>query len=145
MPRIVFALILLVAAAPAADRELERAAREVREHAARAPFGVALDSYLRASQLLRAGDPPLAWEFAVAAAELLKTDGREVYEAGRVARSLMDLDPARGEPLARSLPGRQYPLGGLVGYWLAKEEPRRAAEILREAWQIGRASCWETV
>lgn len=140
MLRVGFVLALMAVAVPGEagwNRKVESAAGEVRSHAARAPYGVAIDSYLRAAQLLQDAHPRLAWEFALAAVEALKTRETVGYEANRVVRVLMAINPTEGERIAAALPGRPLAYGGLALHWLAKEEYGRAAELVRKAWGEG--------
>src|SRR5574340_1084053 len=135
-------MLLCVAAAAALhaatwDAKVESAARLVRERAAREPAAVGFASLLRGAELLRVPKPALAWECALAAAELLKTTKDTGYSNSRLTRILMAVDPAQGERVARELPGQESVYGALVGYWMDKRDYPRATRLLREAWRKG--------
>jgi hypothetical protein len=142
VPRLLW-LIALVAAAcpdPAAtkwDKRVEKAAGAVRVRAARAHSTLAVDTVLRAAELLRSTHPQLARQFALTAADLLKKSNDTGYPNVRLAETLMAIDPVEGERVARTLPSQTWVYSGLTTYWVKKEQWGRAADLVREAWRKG--------
>jgi hypothetical protein len=137
----IFLLSLLMAALPLAaatkwDKKVQKTADAVRAGSARAP-GVALDTAIKAAELLRPTHPQLAWQFAASAAEQMKTSGLGAQFTQRLTTVLMAIDPAEGEKIARTLPEQSVVYTALVSYWTKKEDPVRAADVLKEAWAKG--------
>jgi hypothetical protein len=131
----VFAAALPLAAADKWDQKVRKAAEAVHAASARAP-AVAVDTLVKAAELLRETHPQLAWQFATAAAEQSKaaTSGNLT---GRLVTVLMTLKPVEGEAIVRTLPQQSDAYNALAGYWIQKQEPVRAAELIKESWNKG--------
>jgi hypothetical protein len=139
MPRIsciLFMAALPLTAATKWDNKVQKAADAVRASSARAPE-VALDTAVKAAELLRPTHPQLAWQFATSAAEQMKASGLGAQLTPRLATALLAIDPVEGEKIARTLPEQSVVYAALVSYWTRKEDPMRAADVLKEAWAKG--------